>query len=178
MDIESNHLSDQDITQFLKDVKPLAEHIELWVNYMWHVRPVEADWAMVDAYFDQILLQDSILVGYADRSRYKIAWKDVDQVFMPINEIDTHWYLVQLDLWSGVVTFYDSGITYDHEWRDWCITLRECLQAQIRHILLDGYSVLDVKAVIFKCLCLSSRMRAFLLIFTKYFIITAVLKYK
>ncbi|GKD29232.1 hypothetical protein Tco_1240010 [Tanacetum coccineum] len=29
----------------------MDEHIELWVNYMWHVRPVEADWAMVGAYF-------------------------------------------------------------------------------------------------------------------------------
>ncbi|GKD17080.1 hypothetical protein Tco_1206238, partial [Tanacetum coccineum] len=24
----------------------IDEHIELWVNYMWHDRPVEADWAM------------------------------------------------------------------------------------------------------------------------------------
>ncbi|GJU98810.1 hypothetical protein Tco_1328081 [Tanacetum coccineum] len=58
---------------------------ELWVNYMWHVRPVEADWAMVDAYFDQILLQDSIPVWYADGSRYKIAWKDVDHVMLILN---------------------------------------------------------------------------------------------
>ncbi|GKB43410.1 hypothetical protein Tco_0888352 [Tanacetum coccineum] len=61
-DRESNHLADQDMTQFLKDVKPWAE----------------------------ILLQDSIPVWYADESRYKVAWKDVDQVFMPINETDTH----------------------------------------------------------------------------------------
>nr|GEV75152.1 hypothetical protein [Tanacetum cinerariifolium] len=39
-------------------------------------------------------------------------------------------------------------------------------QAQIRRILLDGYGVLDARTTIFKCLCLSSRMRAFLLIFT------------
>ncbi|GKD21910.1 hypothetical protein Tco_1223613 [Tanacetum coccineum] len=41
-------------------------HIELWVNYMWHVRLVEADWAMVGAYFVQILLQDSIPVSTFD----------------------------------------------------------------------------------------------------------------
>ncbi|GKA35779.1 phospholipase-like protein, partial [Tanacetum coccineum] len=70
----------------------------------------------------------SIPVWYANGSRYRVGWKDVDQVFMPINETDSHWCLAQLDLRSRVVTFYDSGITYDHEWRDWYITLRECLQ--------------------------------------------------
>nr|GEV31828.1 uncharacterized mitochondrial protein AtMg00810-like [Tanacetum cinerariifolium] len=29
----------------------MDEHIELWVNYMWHFRPHDADWAMVGAYF-------------------------------------------------------------------------------------------------------------------------------
>ncbi|GJT86460.1 phospholipase-like protein [Tanacetum coccineum] len=48
----------------------------------------------------------------------------MDEVFMPINETDSHWCLAQLDLQSGVVTFYDSGITYDPEWRDWYITLK------------------------------------------------------
>ncbi|GJT68931.1 hypothetical protein Tco_1028217 [Tanacetum coccineum] len=33
--------------------------------------------------------------------------------------------------------------------------------AQIRHIFLDGYGVLDVRTVFFKCLRLSSRIRAF-----------------
>ncbi|GJW18664.1 hypothetical protein Tco_0026100 [Tanacetum coccineum] len=53
-------------------------HIELWVNYMWHVRPHEADWAMVGAYFVQLILQDSITVRYANEARYKVAWRDVD----------------------------------------------------------------------------------------------------
>ncbi|GJW26811.1 hypothetical protein Tco_0040622 [Tanacetum coccineum] len=39
--------------------------------------------------------------------------------------------------------------------------------AQIRRIFLDGYGVLDVRTVFFIFLRLSSRMRAFLLIFTK-----------
>ncbi|GKB83456.1 hypothetical protein Tco_0950351 [Tanacetum coccineum] len=43
-------------------------HIELWVNYMWHVRPHEADWAMVGAYFVQLILQDSITVRYANEA--------------------------------------------------------------------------------------------------------------
>ncbi|GJW68091.1 phospholipase-like protein [Tanacetum coccineum] len=84
------------------------------VNYMWHVRLHEADWAMVGAYFVQIILQDSILVWYANGTKYKFAWRDVDQVFMPINETNKHWCLAQLDIQTGVVTFYDSDVTYDH----------------------------------------------------------------
>ncbi|GJW07464.1 hypothetical protein Tco_1569887 [Tanacetum coccineum] len=30
------------------------EHIDLWVNYMWHERPDNANWAMVSCYFVQI----------------------------------------------------------------------------------------------------------------------------
>ncbi|GKE53284.1 hypothetical protein Tco_1488440 [Tanacetum coccineum] len=34
----------------------MDEHVELWVNYMWHFRPHDVDWAMVGAYFVQLLL--------------------------------------------------------------------------------------------------------------------------
>nr|GEZ09074.1 phospholipase-like protein [Tanacetum cinerariifolium] len=164
-DRESNHLSDQDMTQFLKDRGALRcrfpwckdvcvdrrfweslvcldptkkgwimdEDIEWWVNYMWHVRPVEVDWAMVGAYFVHILLQDSILV------------------FIPINETDSHWCLGQLDLWSGVVTFYDSGITYDHEWHEWYLSLTnvvDCTTVAAVDVLMKNETMLDdVQAV-------------------------------
>nr|GEW64488.1 phospholipase-like protein [Tanacetum cinerariifolium] len=36
----------------------MDEHVELWVNYMCHFRPHDADWAMVGGYFVQLLLQD------------------------------------------------------------------------------------------------------------------------
>ncbi|GJT59742.1 phospholipase-like protein [Tanacetum coccineum] len=57
----------------------MDEHVELWVNYMWHFRPHDADWAMVGAYFVQLLLQDSIPSWYADGSLYKVSWCDVEQ---------------------------------------------------------------------------------------------------
>ncbi|GJW26012.1 phospholipase-like protein [Tanacetum coccineum] len=97
----------------------MDEHVELWENYMWHVRPQDADWAMVGGYFVQLLLQDTIPLWYVDGSRYKVAWSDVDQVFMLINETNQHWCLAQFDIRTGVVTFYDNGITYDPEWREW-----------------------------------------------------------
>ncbi|GJT96000.1 phospholipase-like protein [Tanacetum coccineum] len=72
------------------------EHIDLWVDYMWHGRPENANWAM-----------------------YATPWSDVDQVYFPINETAQHWCLAQLDILSRLVTFYDSGYTYDYEWRDY-----------------------------------------------------------
>ncbi|GJY41464.1 hypothetical protein Tco_0428734, partial [Tanacetum coccineum] len=38
----------------------LDEHIDLWVDYMWHVRPNDANWAMVNSYFVQLLLQNAM----------------------------------------------------------------------------------------------------------------------
>nr|GEW32035.1 phospholipase-like protein [Tanacetum cinerariifolium] len=57
----------------------MNEHVELWVNYMWHVRPQDADWAMVGGYFVQLILQDTISLLYVDSIRYKVAWSDVEQ---------------------------------------------------------------------------------------------------
>ncbi|GJW15645.1 hypothetical protein Tco_0019778, partial [Tanacetum coccineum] len=38
------------------------------------------------------------------------------------------WLSEELDILSGLVTFYDSGDTYDYEWRDWYVRVHECLQ--------------------------------------------------
>ncbi|GJY98406.1 phospholipase-like protein [Tanacetum coccineum] len=110
----------------------MDEHVELWVNYMWHFRPHDADWAMVGAYFVQLLLQDSIPSWYADGSLYKVSWCDVEEVFMPINETDQHWCLAHLHIRTGLVTFYDSGLTYDPEWREWsrCVPIHDCISRQ------------------------------------------------
>ncbi|PWA89913.1 phospholipase-like protein [Artemisia annua] len=106
-------------------------HIELWVEYMLHFRPAEADWAMVTPYFVQLLLQDSIPVWYANGDKYKIHWADVEQVFMPINEKDKHWFVANLHIKTGVVTCYDSGQKHEPEWRHWYLNLRACLQVQM-----------------------------------------------
>ncbi|GJU86075.1 hypothetical protein Tco_1293621 [Tanacetum coccineum] len=55
------------------------DHVGLWVNYMWHVRPHDADWAMVGGYFVQLLLQDSIPSWYADNTLYKVSRCDVEE---------------------------------------------------------------------------------------------------
>ncbi|GJU51971.1 phospholipase-like protein [Tanacetum coccineum] len=48
----------------------IAEHIDLWVDYMWHERPENAKWAMVSCYFVQLLLQNSTPLFYANGDKY------------------------------------------------------------------------------------------------------------
>ena len=50
---------------------------------------------------------------------------------MPINETERHWCVAHFDIISGLVTFYDSGDTYDYEWRDWYVRLRDCLEVRV-----------------------------------------------
>lgn len=47
---------------------------------------------------------------------------------MPINEKDKHWFVAQLHIKTGVVTFYDSGEKYEPEWRPWYLNMRTYLQ--------------------------------------------------
>nr|GFB76813.1 phospholipase-like protein [Tanacetum cinerariifolium] len=49
------------------------------VNYMWHGRPDNANWAMVSCYFAHILLQNSTPLFYASGDKYATPWIDVDQ---------------------------------------------------------------------------------------------------
>ncbi|GJZ53016.1 phospholipase-like protein [Tanacetum coccineum] len=83
------------------------EHIDLWVDYMWHVRPENSNWAMVSCYFVQFLLQNDMPLFYANGERYTTTWSEVDQVFIPINETGEHWCLAQFHIMSGEVTVTD-----------------------------------------------------------------------
>ncbi|GJV50858.1 phospholipase-like protein [Tanacetum coccineum] len=58
----------------------------------------------------------------------KFPWSDVDQVFFPINETAQHWCRAHFDIVSGLVTFYDSGDTYDYESCNFYVRVRECLK--------------------------------------------------
>nr|GEV83221.1 phospholipase-like protein [Tanacetum cinerariifolium] len=84
------------------------DHIDLWVDYMWHVRPHNASWAMVSSYLVQLLLQNSKPLWYVNGEMYPIAWTEADK--------------------SGVVTLYDSGGLYDLELKDWYIETRDYLK--------------------------------------------------
>nr|GEU51637.1 phospholipase-like protein [Tanacetum cinerariifolium] len=55
------------------------EHIDLWVDYMWHVRPENSDWATVSCYFVQLLLQKGMPLFYVNGERYTTPWSELDQ---------------------------------------------------------------------------------------------------
>nr|GEV50933.1 phospholipase-like protein [Tanacetum cinerariifolium] len=83
----------------------------------------------------KILLQNSTTLFYANSDKYATPWNDVDQVFFPINETAQHWCLAHFDILSGLVSFYDSGDTYDYESRDLYVRVQECLQERLPGIL-------------------------------------------
>nr|GEX80485.1 phospholipase-like protein [Tanacetum cinerariifolium] len=100
------------IAEFLKSVKPWVELIDLWVDYMWHVRPENSNWAMASCYFVQLLLQNGMPLFDANGERYTTPWSEVDQ----------------FHIMSGEVTVYDTGHTYDYDYCDWYVRIRHCLQ--------------------------------------------------
>ncbi|GJV84313.1 hypothetical protein Tco_1524211 [Tanacetum coccineum] len=69
-------LSD-DIERFLGQP---GQHIDLWVDYMWHVRPENANWAMVSSYFVYLILQNGMPLFYANGDRHATPWSEVDQM--------------------------------------------------------------------------------------------------
>ncbi|GJX45856.1 phospholipase-like protein [Tanacetum coccineum] len=66
---------------------------------------------------------------------YPFAWRDVEQVFILINEPNRHWSLAQFHIKSGNVTFYDSQETFDVEIRPWYVKIRRCLESKLPVVL-------------------------------------------
>nr|GEX00528.1 phospholipase-like protein [Tanacetum cinerariifolium] len=110
------------------------EHIDLWVDYMWHVRPNDANWAMVSSYFVKLLLQNAMPLWYVNGVRYSIAWTKADK------------FVAEFDILSGVVTFYDSGDNYNFKCCDWYIWTRDCLQVRLPEVL-ELLNVLENKGI-------------------------------
>ncbi|GKD70731.1 phospholipase-like protein, partial [Tanacetum coccineum] len=111
------------------------DHTELWVWYMWHFRQSCHDWSIVSCYFFTLLLQDSMSLFFATDEIYPLAWRDVEQVFIPINKPKRHWSLAQFHIQYGNVTFYDSQKTYDVEYRSWYVKMRSCLESKLPFVL-------------------------------------------
>ncbi|GKB35541.1 hypothetical protein Tco_0880483 [Tanacetum coccineum] len=67
----------------------IEQFLDLWVDYMWHGRPENANWAMVSFYFAQLLLQNSIPLFYANGDKYATPWSEVDQSYVVRKWIST-----------------------------------------------------------------------------------------
>ncbi|GKC95860.1 ulp1 protease family, C-terminal catalytic domain-containing protein, partial [Tanacetum coccineum] len=86
------------------------DHIDIWIEYLWHFRQPNDDWAMASPYLSDMLSRYELPLYYADGIKYGVLWfaSGVEKVYFPVNEKDFHWCLAELHIRSGVITFYDS----------------------------------------------------------------------
>ncbi|PWA97723.1 ulp1 protease family, C-terminal catalytic domain-containing protein [Artemisia annua] len=122
------------------------EHIEIWVLYLWHVRPSVANWSIVSSYFLTLLLQETLPLFYANKEVYKLSWADVDRVFIPINEPKKHWSVAQFHMQSGLIILYDSVYRCEEEGREWYLKMRNCLEVNLT-LILQETGVFDKKRI-------------------------------
>ncbi|GKA50910.1 phospholipase-like, aminotransferase-like mobile domain protein [Tanacetum coccineum] len=128
---KQNNVLDQYMIEKCQQLKPWGEeHIELWVC----------------CYFLTLLLQDSMPFFYVTDEIYPMAWRDVEQVFIPINEPKRHWSLAQFHIQSGNVTFYDSQKIEGVEYRLWYLKMRSCLETKLP-VLLHRTGVFASKGI-------------------------------
>ncbi|GJR42645.1 hypothetical protein Tco_1310748 [Tanacetum coccineum] len=82
----------------------MDEHIDLWVDYMWHVRPHDAKWAMVSSYFVQLLLQNEMPLWYVNGESYSIALTKANKLHFMI--------VVTVTMWNVVICTSGQGTAY------------------------------------------------------------------
>ncbi|PWA65662.1 hypothetical protein CTI12_AA332440 [Artemisia annua] len=87
-----------------------STHIDLWVLYLWHYRPADADWVLAGPFFSSMLLHNRLPCYFANGVTYGTPWfaESVEKVYFPMNPNDDHWVLAELQLPTGVITIYDS----------------------------------------------------------------------
>ncbi|PWA44198.1 ulp1 protease family, C-terminal catalytic domain-containing protein [Artemisia annua] len=122
------------------------EHIDLWIAYMWHTRPDDRDWSMVSCFFLPLLMQGSIPLFYANKEKYPLGWADVERVFIPINEPETHWSLAVFHIRTGNVPFYDTQGYPQPETRSFYLSMRETLETRLPEVL-KAADVFDQKGI-------------------------------
>ncbi|PWA68720.1 hypothetical protein CTI12_AA302430 [Artemisia annua] len=70
----------------------------------------------------------------------------VIQILMPINEPKKHWFVAHFEIQTGVVTFYNSSVTFAHETRDWYLLMRSCLETRLPEVLQQT-NVFETKGI-------------------------------
>ncbi|GJU43576.1 phospholipase-like protein [Tanacetum coccineum] len=99
------------------------QHLDLWIDLMRSLRPTEADWAIVSPHFLTCILNGMMQDYFSNGHMYPLPWIAVEKVYFLVNEPKKHWCLAQLEIRTGVVTFYiylvglvevEGGISADH----------------------------------------------------------------
>ncbi|GJZ34133.1 phospholipase-like protein [Tanacetum coccineum] len=75
---------------------------------MWSLRPPGENWAIVSPHFSTCILSGMMSDYFSNGHMYPLPWQAVEKVYFPINEPKTHWCLAELEIHTGVVTFYDT----------------------------------------------------------------------
>ncbi|GJT59921.1 putative reverse transcriptase domain-containing protein [Tanacetum coccineum] len=88
----------------------------------------------------------SLSFFYVTDEIYPMAWMDVEQVFIPINEPKRHWSLAQFHIQSGNVTFYDSQNIEGVDYRLWYLKMKSCLETKL-YVLLHRNGVFASKGI-------------------------------
>nr|GEV94426.1 hypothetical protein [Tanacetum cinerariifolium] len=84
------------------------QHLDVWIDLMWSLRPPKADWAIASPHFSTCILNEMMQDYFSNVYMYPLPWIAVEKVYFPVNEPKQHWCLAQLEIRTGVVTFYDS----------------------------------------------------------------------
>ncbi|GJX72257.1 phospholipase-like protein [Tanacetum coccineum] len=134
-----------------KSSKLLLGRMELKLNCYHGKRKPNVDWAMASPDLCNMLSQFQYPLYYVDGVKYGVPWfaNNVQKVYFPIKENDSHWVLGELHISSGSITIYDSlgcppnGIETRLFWLD----LREKLQFQIP-LFLDNAEVFEKKNIV------------------------------
>ncbi|PWA68181.1 F-box domain-containing protein [Artemisia annua] len=127
-------------------------HIGLWVDFLMHFRPDDANWVMVGPFFATMILQLKMPLYYADGVTNGIPWfrEGVEKVFFPINQPNTHWCLGELSIKTGVITLYDSlGGDASEEYvekRVWWKNFRSVFACQLHKYLVES-EVMQMKNI-------------------------------
>nr|GEW35449.1 hypothetical protein [Tanacetum cinerariifolium] len=117
-------------------------HLDLWIDLMWSLRPPEADWAIVSPHLSTCILFGNMPDYFSNGHMYPLPWLAVEKVYFPVNEPKKHWCLDELEIRTGVVTFYDSlgwaGGSRRRWWRQMKKLLLEKLTVYLlMHVTID-----------------------------------------
>ncbi|GJZ67164.1 phospholipase-like protein [Tanacetum coccineum] len=121
-------------------------HLDLWVDLLWSFREPDADWAMVSPYFLPCILGGSMHDYFSNGVRYPVAWRNVEKVYIPVNEPQRHWCLAELQISTGVVTFYDTLGWVKGNRRPWWRNMKRNLPQQLTSYL-NEHGVLASKGI-------------------------------
>ncbi|GJX15162.1 phospholipase-like protein [Tanacetum coccineum] len=121
-------------------------HLDLWIDLMWSLRPPEADWAIVSPYFSTCILSRIISEYFSNDHMYPLPWQAVEKVYFLVNKPKTHWCLAELEIHTGVVTFYDSLGWAGGSRRRWWRRMKKLLPEKLT-VYLVMHGILERKGI-------------------------------